>query len=266
MKRVISILLLLGSLYTLKAQEADTTLLTQETSATPSVKSLWDEANTAYLRSDFRSAIRIYESILEQGLASAKLYYNLGNAYFKDGKTGRAILNYQRALRLKPGDEDILYNLSVAEKQTVDRIETIPDFFLNSWFKGVRNLLSERAWTIASLVLLSLTLSLLLLFLLAQRMVWRKSGFYGTVIALLLLLATTLFAASNRKAYLDHSQAVILSSAVSVKSSPDRSATDLFVLHEGTLVKVGDQIGDWSEVTLADGKKGWLEMRHLEAI
>ncbi len=266
MKRLLFILLLLGSFSPITAQEADTTALAVEGEVIASPEKLWDDANTAYLRSDFRTAIRTYEAILEHEMASAKLYYNLGNAYFKDGQWGKAILNYRRALRLKPGDEDILYNLSVAEKQTVDRIETIPGFFLREWAQTVGSLMSGKAWAITSLALLALTLTLLLLFLLSQRMAYRKAGFYGTLLSLLLFAVATLFAAADRRAWLDRTEAIVLSSAVSVKSSPDRSATDLFVLHEGTLVKCGEELGDWQEVRLSDGKKGWLEKRHIEEI
>uniref|UniRef100_UPI00405749BE tetratricopeptide repeat protein n=1 Tax=Alistipes sp. TaxID=1872444 RepID=UPI00405749BE len=265
MKRLSILLLLLLSMLQLRAQEADTTALaTTADQLTP--EALWDKANTAYLRSDYHTAHETYEEILARGLASAKLYYNLGNAYFKEGNMGRAILNYHRALRLKPGDEDILHNLAVAEKQTVDRIESIPSFFLVEWMRALGSVMSGRMWTILSLLLFALSLALLLLFLLSQRMAWRKWGFYGTLLSFILFIMATLFATADRRRSLKPEEAVILSSAVSVKSSPDGSATDLFLLHEGTLVKLGEEIDGWTEITLADGKKGWLELRHMEII
>lgn len=227
---------------------------------------LWDRANTAYLRSDYRCAIRDYEAILNRGFRSAKLYYNLGNACFKDDRLGEAILNYRRARLLAPGDEDIRYNLSVAESRTKDRIETIPEFFLEGWMRTLRNLLSGTAWTMLSLVLLALTFLCALFYLLAGRLTLRKGGFYGMTACLALFVVATLFAAADRSETLDRRDAVVMSSAVSVKSSPDRAATDLFVLHEGTVLRTGDSLGDWTEVTIADGRKGWLESRHIETI
>ncbi len=229
-------------------------------------RALWDEANTAYLRSDFHTASRIYRQILERGEHSSKLYYNLGNASFKEEKLGEAILYYHRALRLNPADEDARYNLSVAENRTIDRIETIPEFFLKTWMRSVRSLLSGTAWTILSLILLTLTLGAVLFYLLSQRLNLRKAGFYTTLCALLLFLVCTAFAAADRSEQISRNKAVVLSTSVPVKSSPDKAATDLFVLHEGTTLDVGEQMGDWSEITLTDGKKGWLESRHIEVI
>ncbi len=272
MKHLLYLLLLIGTIGTLSAQEAVTDSLPtpkiEEQAALPEQKSrtLWDEANTAYLRSDFHTADRIYRQILDRGESSAKLYYNLGNACFKEERLGEAILFYHRALRLNPSDEDTRYNLAVAESQTVDRIETIPEFFLKGWMRSIRTLISGTAWTILSLLFLALTLGAILFYLLSQRLSLRKAGFYGTLCSLLLCIACTLFAAADRNEAIDQTRAIVLSSAVSVKSSPDKSATDLFVLHEGTALCVGNQMDGWSEVTLADGKKGWLESRHIEII
>lgn len=259
----------------LQAEElAPTDSLLQQESPAPQPQSeapltldqCWDEANTAYLRSDYRTAIRIYQQILEQEVASAKLYYNLGNAYFKDEQLGEAILYYHRALRLKPGDEDIRYNLSVAENRTIDRIEEIPEFFLKGWLREVRTLLSGTTWTLLSLLLLAATLGCVLFYLLSQRLSLRKAGFFGTLACGLLFLAATAFAASDRSERIHRTEAVLLSPAVSAKASPDKSATDLFLLHEGTTLTLGDVVGEWQEITLSDGKKGWLERRHIEAI
>ncbi len=227
---------------------------------------LWDVANTAYLRSDYREAIRTYEEILNRGLVSAKLYYNLGNACFKDNNLGKAILYYHRALRLKPGDEDIRHNLSIAERHTIDQIEQIPEFFLQAWLRTLRSTLSGRTWSILSLLILAFSLGMLLFYLLSQRLSLRKAGFFGTLVGILLFAITTSFATAARREMVEQRDAVLLSSAVSVKSSPDKAATDLFVIHEGTTLRLGERLGTWQEVTLSDGKKGWLEIRHIETI
>lgn len=227
---------------------------------------LWDRGNTAYINKDYHAAIAAYEELLARGYSSAKLYYNMGNACFKEGLTGRAILNYRRALRLAPGKEDIRYNLSVAESRTKDRIESIPEFFLTSWARAVRHTMSCTAWSLLSLVVLAAGLGLALLYLLASRLSLRKAGFYGTAVAGLLFVVTTWFAVGERREQLDDTQAVVIASTVAVKSSPDRSSTDLFVLHEGTVVRVSDRLDGWREVTIADGKKGWLDNRAIETI
>lgn len=227
---------------------------------------LWDKANTAYINSDYHKAIDVYEQILARGLGSPKLYYNLGNAYFKEERLGKAILNYNRALRLAPGNDDIRYNLSVAEAMTKDNIEDIPEFFLVSWLRAVRHTMGCTSWSILSLVALLCMLGLFLLYLLSQRLSLRKAGFYGTLVAFLLFVVTMWFAVAERHEILDDSQAVVMASAAAVKSSPDTSSTDLFVLHEGTTLTITDRLGTWCEVVIADGKKGWLESSKIEVI
>ena len=227
---------------------------------------LWDRANTAYLNGDYHAATSIYEEILSRGLSSMKLYYNLGNSCFKEGRLGEAILYYNRALRLAPGNDDIRYNLRVAESRTKDSIEEIPEFFLTGWLRTLRHAMSCTAWSIFSLVALAAALGLFLLYLLARRLSLRKTGFYGTMIAVLLCIVTTWCAAGERREMLDDTQAVVMSLSTAVKSSPDKASTDLFVLHEGTLVEIVGRLDGWCEITIADGKKGWLEEKTIETI
>jgi tetratricopeptide (TPR) repeat protein len=180
---------------------------------------LWDQANTAYINNDFPTAISLYETILSSGRQSGKLYYNLANAYFKEQEIGRAILNYNRALRLNPGNEDIRYNLQVAEKMTKDHIDAVPEFFVKTWLSNLRNLLSSTTWAVLSLVFLAAMLGSALFYLLSRRLVRRKIGFYGTATAFLLLVLTLCFAAIDRREAIDRTSAVVLRDAVAVKSS-----------------------------------------------
>ena len=168
---------------------------------------LWDQANTAYINNDFPTAISLYETILSSGRQSGKLYYNLANAYFKEQEIGRAILNYNRALRLNPGNEDIRYNLQVAEKMTKDHIDAVPEFFVKTWLSNLRNLLSSTTWAVLSLVFLAAMLGSALFYLLSRRLVRRKIGFYGTATAFLLLVLTLCFAAIDRREAIDRTSA-----------------------------------------------------------
>ena len=195
-----------------------------------------------------------------------KLYYNLANAYFKTGEIGRAILYYNKALKLAPSNDDVRYNLAIAEAQTKDKIAVVPEFFLNRWMRGIRNTMSCTAWSIVSLAAFAAVLAFALLFLLSGRIAVRKTGFYGALAALTVFVIATSFAIAERRDMLRREQAVVMSSAISVKSSPDRSATDLFVLHEGTKVRIATEIDGWYEIVIADGKKGWTESRNIEQI
>ena len=163
------------------------------------VEQVWDAANTAYINSDYHRAIDAYRQLILRGYASDKLYYNLANAYFKVGRYGKAILYYNRALRLAPGDADIRYNLDVANTFTKDKIAVVPEFFLKGWVRSVRMSLGCTAWSVVSLAALALLFALVLLYLLAGRLAWRKAGFYGTLAMLLVFVASTSFAVTERR-------------------------------------------------------------------
>lgn len=231
-----------------------------------SSEALWSRANDSYAAGEYAAALADYEAILNDGKHSAALYYNLANTYFKLEQLGRAILYYNRALRLSPADEDIRHNLEYAEQMTKDSIEKIPEFILTTWVRAIRGVLSSTAWTVVSLVMLTLSLAMALVFLLSQRMSWRKTGFYVMILAAVLFVVTTLFAISERREIVNSREAIIMNSAVSIKSSPDRAATELFVLHEGTKVFVGEALGGWAEVRISDGRKGWIEESRIEKI
>ena len=227
---------------------------------------LWESANAAYNAGEWDKALTNYKIIADKELESAPLYYNMANAYFKKGDIAHAILYYNRALRLAPADEDIRHNLEYAEQSTRDIIEEIPEFFLTSWMRTVRNTMSGNAWTVLSLVMLAVALAAMLMYLLAQSLRARKAGFYAMAICGVLFIATSAFAISSRNEMVKGKGAVIMSSSVSIKSSPDRAATELFVLHEGTTVVVGEQIDGWVEIRIADGRKGWIEQERIERI
>lgn len=272
MKRLIIFLILLSGVLCAQAQEGVDTLAQPAAAAVgePATEitpdQLWDRANTAYINGDYHAAAEFYEQILARGLTSMKLYYNLANACFKEGRLGKSILFYHRALRLAPGNDDIRYNLGVAEARTKDNIEQIPEFFLTEWIRDVRHTMSCTAWSLFSLAALVFALALFLVYLLAPRLSLRKTGFYGTLIAVVVFMLTSWFAMGERREMLDDSQAVVMSLSTAVKSSPDKSATDLFVLHEGTLVEITARLDNWCEITIADGKKGWLESKTIETI
>ncbi|MBQ5691716.1 MAG: tetratricopeptide repeat protein [Alistipes sp.] len=236
------------------------------TMAQPTSAERWEMGNKAYMDGAYDKAVEEYSAILEGGEYSMELYYNLANAYFKMENIGKAILYYNKALRIAPSQEDVLHNLAIAETRTKDKITAVPEFFLHRWMRVVRNSVSCNAWGALSLLFFALILTFALLFLLASRLGVRKAGFYGALCSLLLFVATTAFAISSRNDILTEDEAIVMSSAISVKSSPDRSATDLFVLHEGTKLRIVAEFDEWVEVVIADGKKGWTERKNIETI
>lgn len=227
---------------------------------------LWDKANTAYYNEDFTGAIELYDSISRSGLASAKLYYNLGNAYFRAGKIGKSILYYNKAQRLAPGNEDIAHNLEIANTYTRNKIEPIPEFFLKKWTRALGSIMSGNAWATLSIVFFGLTLGGALLFLLPLRRGVRKAGFYGGVASLVLFIFAISFAAADYTESVESTQAIVTSSSASVKSSPDNAGKDLFLIYEGAKVEVRDALNGWREIVLADGNRGWIKASTIEMI
>lgn len=248
-------------------QTTEQTEVAEQTTAQQSDNdTLWERANAAYNEGKYSTAAELYESILADKQHSAKLYFNLGNAYYKQDKLGKAILNYHRALRLAPADEDVRHNLEYATQATKDNIEEIPVFFLTSWVRSVRDMMGCNGWTALSLVALCVALIGTLAYLLAQRLSLRKAGFYVMGVAALLFVVSTIFALNKRHDLVSGEKAIIMSSAAPIKSSPDRAATDLFVLHEGTSLTLGESIDGWVEIRIADGRKGWIESSRIERI
>lgn len=228
--------------------------------------SLWQSANDAYMDANYVEAIDRYEQITSVGWESPELYLNLGNAYFKRGMNGKAILNYNRALKMKPSFADAKYNLSVAAAQVQDKIDEIPVFFVKNWLRAVHRSLSGNTWAVLSIVLLALVLGSALLYLLGERLSLQKTGFFAGLFFLLCMMASVHFASMSRKMERRPGEAVIMRSAVSVKSSPGASSTELFILHEGTKVKVYGTIGEYREISIADGNRGWLPVSSFELI
>ena len=223
----------------------------------------FEAANAAYADGRYDEAVTIYQSLLDEQ-PNATLYYNLGNARFKQGELAQAILNYERALRLKPNYKDAKYNLAFAQSRIVDNIPE-QDFFLSSWARTVRNQLSERTWIRLSIGLFILALAGLLLFLLGRAMWLRKTAFHTAWIALLFSLVTGLNAASLHNRDTLRNEAIITQGVVNAKSSPDRSGTDLFTLHEGTKVTIRETIGEWVNVHVGS-YEGWIRNSNLERI
>lgn len=226
----------------------------------------WHRANTLYTAGDYNGAVMTYDSIVNQGLVSDKLFFNLANAYFKAGKTGEAILYYHKAAKLAPNDEDIQYNLAYAQSFIKDKIDEVPQSAIGRLVDNTRNLTSSDGWAVLSLVMLGLTLLCGVVYLVVVKRSARKAGFVGAIVSLILTVVCVAFGAAERHATLAANEAVVLSSAAAVKSSPERTSKDIFILHEGTKVEVLDTFGQWREIRIADGNKGWIQQSAIALI
>ena len=238
-------------------------------------QSTFDQANAAYADGRYDEAATLYQSILDENLTSnsvsgltpnseAVVQYNLGNAQFKQGELAQAILAYERSLRLDPRNKDAQYNLAFAQSRITDNIVD-NDFFLSSWVRTVRNGLREHTWLVLSICRFILALAGLLLFLLGREPWLRKTAFHTAWIALLFSLVSGLNAASLHSRDTLRNEAIITQGVVNAKSSPDRSGTDLFTIHEGTKVTIRETLGEWSNIRVGNNE-GWIRTSNLERI
>ena len=231
------------------------------------VDSLWTTANQAYMEGRWADAVADYEMISGMGRESAALVCNTGDAYFKDGNIPMAILYYERALKLDPSYEDARYNLELLNNIIQDRIDPVPDFILKVWAKDICYVMDSDAWAVCFLVLLALTLALALLFILGATAAGRRTGFFTGIVALLLAIASLSFSLWQKNDYMSADDAIVMRPVTSVKSSPSAEAsTDLFILHEGTKVRILDTVGNWNNIELADGRQGWILSKDIEII
>ena len=224
------------------------------------------EADSAYAQEHYQKAAQQYEQLLKKGV-SAELYYNLGNCYYRMDHITLAVLNYERALLLSPGDKDIRFNLQMARSKTIDKIVPESEMFFVTWYRSLVNLMSVDGWARMALISLVAAIFLALAYLFANLVWLRKIGFFGGLFFVMIFLASNLFAWQQKKAFVFRSGAIIMRSAVNVKSTPSKNGTDLFILHEGTKVNITDAtMRGWKKIRVADGKEGWIETKEIEII
>lgn len=231
---------------------------------------VYTAANEAYAAGNYADAALAYEQLLADNPAMcnsdrAEVLYNLGNAYFKQGELSHAILNYERSLRLNPTDADCRHNLRFAESRITDRIEDTHAFFLSTWARNLRNLLPEQTWMYCSIAMWLIVLLCVFGFLLGHAIALRKTSFFVGIFAALISIATCANAMSLHHRDSAREEAIITQGIVNAKSSPDRSGTDLFTLHEGTKVTISETIGDWCNITVGNNI-GWIRLNTLERI
>ena len=225
---------------------------------------LFSQANAQYAEGNYAEAAAQYQQVIAEQ-PSAEAYYNLGNAYFKQGELAQAILAYERALRIEPSYKDAKHNLLFAQSRIVDNIEDTQSFFLSNWLKAIRNALNQQTWMILSIALFICMLVGFFLFAFSQTVWVRKTAFYTSLVALLISLVACINAGSLHHRDTARAEAIITQGIVNAKSSPDRSGTDLFTVHEGTKVEITETIGDWCSIHVGN-YIGWMPLAHLERI
>ena len=224
------------------------------------------DAEQNYRKGNYQQAINDYKELLKQG-ASADIFYNLGNAYYRSGNLTQAILNYERASLLSPGNEDINFNLEFARSKTIDKIVPKGEMFYITWYKSIRSLVSIDSWAYISLISIALAFISVLIYLFSSAISFQKLGFFSSIFLFVLFLLSFVFAFQQKSAMQKRHGAIIMVPSVNVKKSPSFNGLDGFVLHEGTRVDIVDEeIKGWAGVLVSDGRSGWVPIDKLEKI
>ena len=230
------------------------------------LENIFKEGNELYLKGEYQETIRIFESIYEKGYEGKSLFYNLGNAYYRIGKVGLAILYYEKAKKLSPSDEDINYNLAFANSKIVDKIETLPKFFIFDWWENILALFSISGWTYLSYLFYLVILGSVGYYYFARSLKTQRVSFYSGIVSTLFLILTVIFLIVNLNRELNVRYGVIVEQVVVTKFSPDQNSKDAFIVHEGIKVIAEDRVNNWVKIKLIDGKVGWLNENNLRII
>ena len=214
----------------------------------------------------FDEAANVWAELYNTGYRSATLNYNIANAYFKSANIPKAILFYERAYLLSPVNEDINYNLQVARTFITDRFQEIPEIFFVRWFNIAALLISSNSWAVIGIVAFIICLIAASLYIYSAKYLHKVAGFWTAVLCLVISLTSITLSSKNNSLVNNSRKAIIFSPSVSGKSSPDASGSDLFILHEGSKVSVEEKVGEWLEIRLSDGNKGWVPANCLEMI
>ncbi|MEI6047885.1 MAG: tetratricopeptide repeat protein [Bacteroidota bacterium] len=226
----------------------------------------FNQGVTYFTSGSYKEALQVWTDIYNTGYRSANLNYNIGNAYFKLNDIPDAIIFYERAYLLSPADENINYNLQIARTLIVDRFQEIPEIFFVRWYNFISLIISTNSWAKISITSFIFCLLLLSLYIYSSRYRHKVIGFWSAVFFFVITLSSFAFTVRNKSLVYDSHKAIILTPQVSGKSSPADSGTDLFVLHEGAKVSVEDEVGEWFEIRLSDGNKGWIPVSSLKII
>lgn len=223
-----------------------------------SPEQLLTKANTLYNNSEYDSAAVAYESIINKGYSSATLYYNLGNTYYKLRNYPMAILYYEKSLKLEPNNEEAKHNLEIANAFISDKIESVPDFFIKTWWRKLSNIFNANTWAAISLITFGLLLTALFFYFTAKTRYMKKSMFFVGLILIIMSICSFSISVDKYDYLKSNEEGIVMIPTITVKSSPSSTSVDLFVLHEGSKVKILDSTDNWDKIKIANGSIGWL--------
>jgi tetratricopeptide (TPR) repeat protein len=230
------------------------------------VADLFSRANLHYQKQEYDSAEKYFTDIIQYDSAIADVWFNLGNVYFRKGEIAKAILCFERAKKLSPADEDIDFNLHIANLKTTDKIDPLPRIFYLQWIDTASLLFSSADWSFIIVVLFWLFVIFILCYFLVASVLVRKLGFFTAMTALVLMIFSYALVLHQQNLIYGTARAIVTSPSVYVKSSPDEKSSDLFILHEGTKIEVLDELSGWKKIRIANGSIGWVNGNTFEII
>ncbi len=236
------------------------------TNAFDRLKDMMIKGNEAYQNKEYEKAIENYNTILNENYVSTALYFNLGNSYYRIGKLGRAILYYEKALKLSPDDENTIYNLSIAKAHTKDKIKEVPELFITKWWNSFLTILPASGWTIVVLSAYFILLFMIAAWVFTKNSSVKQFAFFGGSAAFVVFIITITLLVSAINHENSNKYGILMQQITTAKVSPDEGSSDAFVMHEGVKFQLEDELDGWSEVKLPDGKVGWIQQISFEEI
>jgi len=229
-------------------------------------QALFEKANTYYSKNKYKEAIGAYNQLLKSDEVSANVYFNLGNAYYKDGDIASALLYFEKAHKLSPGDDDINFNIRFANARTTDKIDEAPEFFLSKWWRGVVLAIAADTLGVIAVIFFLIGSGLLILYFFSISGSVKKASFFSALISFFLGIVAIFIGGSQVSYFNGNKQGIVFTSSVNVKGSPADQATTVFVLHDGTKVNVLGNANGWLRIKLANGNEGWLKPSDIKEI
>lgn len=228
------------------------------------------EAIKAYNAKQYGKAAQILQQEVDsqkkKGYESAGLYYNLGNAYFRSNELAKAILYYERALSLDPGNKDIRHNIAYANTRIEDKIVKAENFFIADWFDSIENIFSSNAWAKLAIILFLATITGCFFFLFGRQIWIKKTAFYVTIIGVVLVVLFNIFAYNQKSEINNKNQAIVMMPELNVMNAPSETSKQVFNLHAGTKITINKTDGDWFEIEIENGNVGWIKSDKIEII
>ncbi|HZY39586.1 MAG TPA: tetratricopeptide repeat protein [Mucilaginibacter sp.] len=227
---------------------------------------LFSKGNALYAKGQYKEALAAYQQLVDEGYQSPGVYFNMGNASYKNDDLASAVLYYEKAHKLAPGDDDINYNLKYVNLKTTDKIEEVPEFFLTRWWHGLILSFSTQALAVWSIIFVLLGSAILVLYFFTGSTAVKKTSFYGFIL-FFFLGVLAIFMANRQLSYFeDHREAIVFRPSVNVKSGPVEQSNTLFVIHDGTKVNVLDNNNGWTKISLSNGNEGWIKQLDIREI